>query len=274
MIVINETITQLGEAAKLQVRLWENSEEFQIGIKRPMIVVVPGGGYSYTSDREADPVANAFAGMGFHTAILRYSVKPVCWPTQIQQLAASVAYIRRHADEWYVDPDKIVVMGFSAGGHLAASLAVHWHEEWLSEAVGATNEEIRPNFMVLAYAVLIAHDPTHLGTWKNLLGEDWESHWEDMSLDAFVSEQTPPCFLWCNGQDTTVPLESSMTFAAALRRSGVPFELHCYERGKHGASLCNELVRKKPETKFYQSVAMWTEQCRLWLKQQFDPDFV
>ena len=273
MKIINETITQLGQPATLQVRLWDNSQEYQTGVKRPAIVVVPGGGYHYVSDREADPVANAFMAMGYHTAVLRYTVEKGVYPAQLQQLAAAVALLRSHENDWYIDPDKIVVMGFSAGGHLAASLAVHWHESWLSEALGVPNEAIRPNLAVLAYAVLIAGEHTHEGSWKRLLGENWESLWREMSLDRHVTAQTPPCFLWCNGGDTTVPLENSLAFASALRRCGVPFELHCYEKGKHGASLCNEVVRKKPETKFYRSVSLWVEQCHLWLHQQFDPDF-
>ena len=189
-------------------------------------------------------------------------------------LASAVALLRRNANEWFIDPDKIVVMGFSAGGHLAANLGVCWQEPWLAAAVDAVNEEIRPNLLVLCYAVLVAGEFGNEESWKQLLGADWEEKWLPMSLEKLVTEQTPPCFLWANGGDTTVPLENSMMFAAALRKNGVPFELHCYEKGRHGLSVAVETVRKKPETKFYRSVAMWVEQCHLWLEQQFDPEFV
>ena len=270
MRVLNETVTQNGYDAKVQFQLWDNSEEFQVGIKRPMIVVVSGGGYHIVSDQEAEPIANAFFSMGYQTAVIRYTVIHGVYPTQIMQLAATVAMIRRHADEWYVDPDKIVVMGFSAGGHLAGHLAVAWHEKWLSEAVGAANEEIRPNLMVLCYPVLIAGDRTHKGSFKHLFGEDWESRWQEVSLEKLVTENTPPCFLWCNYEDTTVPMENSLHFAMALRQHQVPFELHCYEKGKHSLALSNEITTYNDKMVNYRSVAMWVEQCHLWLRQRWE----
>ena len=267
---IDETIRQGGYDATLQVYLWEDSPEFQTGVERPMIVVVTGGGYHIVSDQEAEPIAHAFLPMGYHTAVLRYTVVDGVYPTQLRQLAAAVALLRRRAGEWHIDPNKIVVMGFSAGGHLAANLAVCWHEPWLAEAVGAASEEIRPDLLVLCYAVLVAGDRTHKGSFRHLLGENWQERLDEVSLEKLVTAQTPPTFLWTTFEDTTVPMENSIAFAMALRQAGVPFELHCYEKGKHSLALSNEITTYNAEMVNYRSVALWVEQCHLWLRQRWE----
>ena len=133
--------------------LIDDSEAINIRT-RPMIVVCPGGGYSFTSDREADIVALQFLSMGYHAAVLRYSVAPAVYPTAILELAATVLQIRSHAEEWNVNPDQIVVTGFSAGGHLAASYCMFWNQKWVAESLHTESESLRPNGMILAYPVI------------------------------------------------------------------------------------------------------------------------
>ena len=270
MKLLNETLTQNGQTATLQILLWENSPEFQTDRKRPAIVVVSGGGYKMVSDQEADPIANAFTAFGYHTAVLRYSVGEGLYPTQLQQLAAAVALLRGHAEEWCIDPEKIVVMGFSAGGHLAASLAVNWHRPWLCEAVGVSAEAMRPDLLVLGYAVLIAGEHSHGKSFRHLLGEGCEARLDEVSLEKLVTEQTPPTFLWTTAEDTTVPMENSLFFALALRQHGVPVELHCYEKGKHSLALANEITKYNEKMVNYRSVSLWVEQCDLWLRQRWE----
>ena len=128
-MILHNILIKTGEfSASLQITLWQDSPEFMIQ-KRPLILICPGGGYQKVSDREADPVAAKFYAMGYHTAILRYSVAPAPYPTALLQLAGAMKLIRDRANQWLIDTDKVIVAGFSAGGHLACSLGVFWRED-------------------------------------------------------------------------------------------------------------------------------------------------
>lgn len=128
--------------ARLCTYILDDSDSIAIE-KRPMMLICPGGGYEHTSDREAEPLAMHFLSIGYHVAVLRYSVAPAVYPTALLEATASMKLIHEHAKEWYVDTDKIVVQGSSAGGHLAACLAMFWHTKWLAEMAGVTNEHIK-----------------------------------------------------------------------------------------------------------------------------------
>ena len=134
----------------IKTYLLENSMELRPDCKRPLIIVCPGGGYAYTSDREAEPVALAYAAAGYHAVVLRYSVgEQATMPRPLVELADTVAYFREHAEELYINPDQIVVTGFSAGGHLAASLGVFWNHKEMLTKYDDNRELIRPNGMIL-----------------------------------------------------------------------------------------------------------------------------
>lgn len=143
------------ESVYFSTYMIENSIELQQGVLRPAIVICPGGGYSFTSDREAEPIALAFAAKGYHAFVLRYSVGEAAKiPGPLKELAQTVAYIRNHSKEWFIDKDKIIVTGFSAGAHLSASLGVFWNNK---EVLPEYNEDfslIKPNGMILGYPVL------------------------------------------------------------------------------------------------------------------------
>ena len=128
---------------------------------RKAVVICPGGAYAYVSDREADPVAMQFLAMDVQVFILNYSVAPHIFPESLLQLAAAVAYVRDHAAGWYIDPDEIGVLGFSAGGHLAASLGVFWNRDFLSDALKLSPEMFRPNRLMLAYPVITSGEFTN-----------------------------------------------------------------------------------------------------------------
>ena len=270
MKVLDRKIIQSGWMADLKIYLWEDSQEYQTGVTRPCILICPGGGYHFVSDRENQAVAMQYLAMGYHVAVLTYSVAPAMWPTALHQLAEAVALLREHSGEWFIDPDKIVVEGFSAGGHLAASLAVLWHRPEIAASIGRTPEQIRPNAMILCYAVLIYGEKTHRKSWQNLLGSD-EERKKRFSLEKLVTPQCPPCFLWHTGTDMTVPVENSLYFACALRENGVPFDLHIFERGRHGLSLANDLTAKSDLQKNV-CIERWMEQSHLWIKQLFESD--
>ncbi|HKM03527.1 MAG TPA: alpha/beta hydrolase [Lachnospiraceae bacterium] len=149
--------TYLSEDKKVYFSsyLIENSIELKQGVLRPAIVICPGGGYSFTSDREAEPIALAFAAKGYQTFVLRYSVgEPAKFPKPLQELAQTVSYIRMHSKEWFIDTDKIIVTGFSAGAHLAASLGVFWNNKEILPDYGEDFSIIKPNGLILGYPVL------------------------------------------------------------------------------------------------------------------------
>ena len=138
--------------AKLKVYLWEKSPEIQIK-NRPLILICPGGGYEFTSDREADPLATQFLAMGYQVAILRYSVAPAEYPVALLEAFTAIKMIRENADEWCVEAEKLFVLGCSAGGHLAASVGMFWNKKWIAEKLGCTNEQLKPAVMAFPPAM-------------------------------------------------------------------------------------------------------------------------
>jgi acetyl esterase/lipase len=219
----------------------EGSEQIHPNYKRPSVLICPGGAYELTSDREAEPVALRFAAAGYNAFVLRYSVKVEKYPTQLLEVSAATAYIRRMAEEWGIDKDKIIVCGFSAGGHLAGSLGVFWNQTFIQEKLGIAYAENKPNAMILCYPVITGGIFAHRGSFNNLLGEGASKEELDkLSLEQHVTKNVPPTFIWHTLDDQAVPVENALFFAKALREKDVVFEMHIYNRGVHGLSLCDE----------------------------------
>ncbi|MCP4398865.1 MAG: alpha/beta hydrolase [bacterium] len=232
---------------------------------RGLVLICPGGGYHFTSPREAEPVAMQFMAAGRHAAVLWYSVAPRRHPQPLLDLSRAVCLIREHAEDWQVDPQKIAVCGFSAGGHLSASLGVHWNKSYLQDSPGIQTEMNRPNALILAYPVITSGEFRHAGSFQNLLGDNPDqSLLKELSLERQVTTQTPPTFLWHTVADLSVPVENSLLFAQALRKHQVPFELHLYPEGAHGLSLANEETAT-PELPPDPHVAGWMRLCLEWL---------
>lgn len=233
--------------------------------KRPGLLVLPGGGYFFTSDREAEPVARFFSSKGFNCFVLRYSVNrgKGCFPAPFFQAAKAMEYIRQNCDEFNVDPDRVFVIGFSAGGHLAAWLS-NGCDSPLANELGIDPKLSRPSGQVLCYPVIKINDFYNGGTGENLFGcNDFKEREEfpDLSCHKMVTKNSPPAFIWQTADDQTVPAENSVCMAAALNEAGVPFELHLYKSGVHGLSLCDETtetVSKECES--------WKELCVDFLK--------
>ncbi|WP_161956077.1 alpha/beta hydrolase [Clostridium tertium] len=243
-IKLKDISSKLKESnAVISIYIPENSEEININKKRETIIMCPGGGYVMTSDREAEPVALKFVAEGFNVVVLRYSVAPNKFPKALIELAATVDYVRSKSKEWNVDKDKIIVCGFSAGGHLAGSLGVLWDNKILEEALEINKDNIKPNAMILCYPVITSGEFAHKGSFDNLLGENVsEVEREKLSLEKLVSKNTPTTFLWHTFDDGAVPVQNSLFFANSLASNNVPFELHIYPNGVHGLSLCEELT--------------------------------
>ena len=245
----------------------DSSIEMRPDEKRPVILMCPGGGYEMTSDREAEPVAMRFLAMGYHVAILRYSVSPVRYPAALLQVAGSVLYLKKHAEEYHIDPEKIVVQGCSAGGHLAADYGVSWHQKWIADAMATTSEQLKIAGLLLCYPVITSGEKAHEGSFRNLLGDACEEKKAELSLENQVTEQTPPTFLWHTYEDICVPVENTLMYAAGLRRVGVPFELHIFEKGEHGLSrVSDELIWSKRK---FEREYPWLSLSVDWLNQLF-----
>ncbi|MBR1750456.1 MAG: alpha/beta hydrolase [Ruminococcus sp.] len=209
--------------------------------KRRAVIVVPGGGYEFVSEREAEPVALKFAGAGFAAFVLRYSVYKKKFPTALLELAAAVKYVRENADTLDIDKDRITVLGFSAGGHLAACMANMWNSSTITYALCCKAEDIKVNTSVLCYPVITSGEKTHEGSIENLIGERKDAELREyLSLENRVGEQTPPTFIWHCADDGCVPVENSLYYMSALAKNKIQFEAHIYPYGGHGLSLCNE----------------------------------
>lgn len=210
---------------------------------RPCLIVAPGGGYGALSPAEGEIVTMEFYERGYHVFVCVYTTNPLKRvPLKLQavkDLSRSVRWVRSKAEELKVNSNQVAICGFSAGGHLCASLCVHFADLPEENPVYASCSN-RPDGAILAYPVITTGELTHGGSVENLLGEDAsQEELRYMSLEYQVTEHTPPCFLWHTRTDDSVPVENSYRMAEALREKGVPYALHIFSEGAHGLSLSN-----------------------------------
>ncbi len=236
--------------------------------KRPAVIICPGGGYEHLSDREGEPVAMQFLSMGYHAFVLHYSVAPVGFPYPQMELAAAVSLVRSHASEWQIDTEKIIVAGFSAGGHLACSLGAFWNQEFLFGPLKLNPEDIRPNGLILGYPVISSGPCCHPGSFTNLLGARAEDQTlrRLVSLEHQVGSHTPKTFLWHTSTDHAVPVKNSYLLADALTEHGVNVEMHIYPAGCHGLSLANQEVSGEDGTYIVPQCQSWVPLVRIWME--------
>lgn len=296
MIIENHKIDLPESEAFFTLYRLDNSRELHPDKMRPLVIIAPGGGYLFTSDREAEPIAMSFLSLGYHAVVLRYTTgdregkKIGVGKEALRELAYTLCCLRHHAKEWYIHKDKIALCGFSAGAHLAAELGVHWHEEELIRSVsscGSVSDDIKPNALILGYGLLnyqVMKDKTSKilkeGTsWSEnkisfmetanlaLTGsrELTEEVIQTYSPCRYVSEKTPPVFLWHTSKDNLVFAENSLTFALELAKHNVPYELHIFQDGEHGLALANE-VTANSQNQINLAGETWFHLASLWLK--------
>jgi acetyl esterase/lipase len=261
-----------GEA----IKLWETSAPNAIGneaadsptitpfpapkelASRAAVLVLPGGGYSHLSEiKEGSDVARWLNSLGITAFVLKYRLgMKYHQPNQLLDAARAIRYVRANAARWEIDPHKIGIIGFSAGGHLASTLGTHFDQGKSDSTDPVERVSSRPDVMILLYPVITMGEFTHAGSKLNLLGENpSESLVKQYSNELHVSADTPPTFIVHTLADAGVPVENSLLFVQALRRAKVPVEFHMYEKGPHGFGLApNDPV-----------LSTWTARCADWL---------
>lgn len=227
------------------------------------VIVCPGGGYQGHAPHEAEPIAAWLNRSGLTAFILRYKVTPHKHPAPLNDLAHAVRLVRSRAAQFNIRPDRVAVLGFSAGGHLVTTLATHFDQGRSDAANPLDRLSSRPDAVVACYPVVSLQQFHHQGSLRNLLGDDPSSELiTHLSNDQQVTPDTPPTFLWHTADDPVVPVENSLLLAAALSRNKVPFELHIFPQGPHGLGLADTTSTRG----HIPQVAQWSQLCEVWLK--------
>lgn len=239
--------------------------------KRDAILIIPGGGYScVASDREGENIAIAFNALGYACFVLDYSVKPnAVFPRPLIEASLAMVHIRENAEKYKVDPERVFVLGFSAGGHLAGSLGTRWHIPEVANAINAPFGTNKPTGMVLCYPVLCWFDKTNKGTFINAFGTETPTpeQVEMISLEnGLTKENTPPAFLWHTASDNLVNVQNTLKMATALSEANIPFEVHIFPDGPHGMALGTDVTGASP-TMINDRVAEWPRLVDGWIKQ-------
>lgn len=229
------------------------------GAPTAAVVVCPGGGYGNRAGHEGEPIAIWLGSLGISAAVLRYRVAPYRAPAPQLDALRAIRYVRSRAVEWNVDPARIGILGFSAGGHLACSASNLGDDGNCSADDPVERHSSRVQAATLCYPVIVTGEFAHEGSRTNLLGDEpSEELLARYSGEKMVHAQTPPTFIWHTADDPVVPVENALLYALALRRHGIPHELHVFESGKHGLGL----AQAHPEA------YIWTELCAVWLRKQ------
>jgi acetyl esterase/lipase len=231
--------------------------------QRPAVVICPGGGYGGLAGHEGRDYALWLNQSGIAGFVLKYRLGSGGYrhPAMLQDAARAVRLVRARSVEWGVDGGRVGIMGSSAGGHLASTLLTHWDVGDPGAEDPVERESARPDLGILCYAVITMGEHTHEGSKQNLLGKEPAPELVQLlSNELQVTAETPPCFVWHTYEDTAVKVENALDFAAALRRAGVPFDLHVYQEGRHGIGL--------NDAPPFANAHPWASDCLFWLKVQ------
>lgn len=220
------------------------------------VVICPGGGYSHKAYHEGEPIAWWLNSIGVSAFVLDYRVAPYKFPAPQLDAKRAIRYARYHAKDYGYEPDRIGILGFSAGGHLAASCGTILDDCGYEHQDEIDTVSCRPDFMILCYPVISFVNCMHYGSRLNLVGDVPYHEAIKYSLERRVTENTSPAFIWHTATDTAVPVENSLNFAAELSKKQIPFELHVFREGSHGLGLA--------ET--HEDIREWVKMCEKWMR--------
>jgi acetyl esterase/lipase len=227
------------------------------------MLICPGGGYEHLAPHEGHDYALWLNQHGVTCFVLKYRLGShgYHYPAEFQDGQRAMRWVRAHAADYKIDPDRIGIMGSSAGGHLAATVLTHFDDGDKKSDDPVERQSSRPDLGILCYAVITMKEPlTHQGSRLNLLGKHPSPKLVKLLSDELhVTRDTPPCFLWATYEDRTVPVENTLMFAQALLKNHVPFSLHIYEKGGHGMGLADKPPFLHPHP--------WANDCLFWLRQ-------
>lgn len=227
---------------------------------RSAVIVCPGGGYHHRADHEGEPVAKWLNSLGISAFVLHYRVAPYRHPVPLADVQRAIRFVRHHSEKWNIDKQKIGVLGFSAGGHLAACASTLSHLRTTKEEDNIDLENCHPDLAILSYPVISLLEHYHEGSMTNLLGD--EPNEEIRALLSCEREGAktlpPPTFIWHTSDDAAVPVENSLLYVSLLSKLKVPYELHVFPHGRHGLGLASD----NP------AAGKWTELCAVWLAQR------
>jgi acetyl esterase/lipase len=227
--------------------------------ERGAVIVLPGGGYEMKADHEGAPIARMLNEAGISAFVLDYRVSPYRHPIPLLDAQRAVRLVRSRAKEFGIRPDRIAILGFSAGGHLASTAGTHFDAGNPHAVDPVDRESCRPDAMVLCYPVVSLGEFTHEGSRNNLIGGSPTADLRNsLSNELMVGNDTPPAFIWHTADDEAVPVENSLLFAGSLSAHGIEFELHVFPHGPHGLGL----APGDP------TVGKWPELCTAWLKRR------
>lgn len=229
------------------------------------MIICPGGGYGGLAAHEGKTYAIWLNEQGMAGFVLKYRLGPAGYrhPAMLDDAARALRTVRANAGAWGIDPKRIGIMGSSAGGHLASTLLTHFDAGKAESTDPIERQSSRPDLGILCYPVITMGEKTHMGSRNNLLGPDPSPELiKLLSNELQVTKDTPPCFLFHTADDKAVSVENSLDFARALRRAGVPFDLHISQSGPHGLGLGTH--DNSDPSKYHP----WTKDCSFWLKTQ------
>jgi len=227
------------------------------------MVICPGGGYAHLAPHEGNDYALWLNQHGVAGFVLKYRLGSNGYrhPAMLEDAARAVRMVRAKAAEWQIAPQRVGIMGSSAGGHLASTLMTHFDAGNPGATDPIDRQSCRPDIGVLCYPVITFGEYAHKGSRINLIGTNPPPELvKYLSSELQVTKDTPPCFIWQTFEDKTVSVENSMLFAEALRKAGVPFDLHIYQHGRHGLGLDDKPPFAHPHP--------WAADCLFWLKAQ------
>lgn len=225
----------------------------------PAVIVLPGGGYFSRVNHEKSKVCEWLNSIGISAFIAQYRVSPYKHPCPSIDARRAIRWVRSHADDFNIDKNRVGVIGFSAGGHLAATIGTCFNDDGFIPRDGIDKESSRPDALILCYAVIsfLIQTDGNLKTLRNLAGENPSQETiESLSLELQVTDTTPPAFIWSTGDDELITVENSLRFAMAMHKINRPYALHVFPHGRHGLSLSGEV----------KEVAQWTTLCEAWLR--------